>query len=329
MNTNDMNKVAEVFRERNNFLIIAHVNPEGDSIGSQLTVCNMLKKMGKNAVMASHDGVPDNLKFLAGSGTIMREIPAGLQPDTVIVLDCPVKERVGKICERIDEGGFIVNIDHHVSNEFFGNINWVEPGASSVGEMVFFLARKLEVEVEKDMAEAIYTAIVTDTGMFNYDNTSSETHRVVGELIGGGLKPKEMHNAIFEGKSLTEIRLLGKALTTIQIASGGALAYMSLTIGMLQEEGVDSVSTDAFINFPRSIKGVEVAVFLKESASAGRKINVSFRSSGKVDVNSVASRFGGGGHARAAGCVLDCDLAEAQKKVLAEVKEALKAAGNE
>ena len=324
MDNENMNRVIETFKEKDNFLITAHINPEGDSIGSQLAVCNILGKLGKKAVIADHDDVPDNLKFLPGSGLIAREIPEGFYPDTVIVLDCPVAERTGKIRGDIGKGQFIVNIDHHVSNGFFGDVNWVEPEASSVGEMVFHLAKKLGIEMEEDLAVVIYTAIVTDTGMFNYDNTSRETHRVAGELISAGVKPRWVHREIFERKSVSDIRLLGGALTTLQVEEDGRLAHMVLTRKMYAEEGAEKISTDEFINFPRSIKGVEVAVFFKEDIDVRDKVNVNFRSSGRVNVNVVASRFGGGGHCQAAGCVLGCGLQEAQDKVLAEAKKAIR-----
>ncbi|RKY42660.1 MAG: bifunctional oligoribonuclease/PAP phosphatase NrnA [Candidatus Makaraimicrobium thalassicum] len=323
MDNDGVDKVIEAFRNRDNFLITAHVNPEGDSIGSQLAVYYILKRLGKRAVMADHDDVPENLKFLPGSESITREIPKDFRLDTVIVLDCPVRDRIGRISDCIDERPFIVNIDHHVSNGFFGNVNWVDREASSVGEMIFHLAEKMGIEIEKDPATALYTAIITDTGMFNYDNTSKETHRAAGELIAAGVNPKAVHAEIFEKKSISEIRLLGRALTTLQLEEGGALAHMSLTRKMYSEEGVDRVSTDEFINFPRSIKGVEVAVFFKEDGITREEINVSFRSSGRVNVNIVAAHFGGGGHALAAGCTLNCGLEEARDKVLGGIRKAL------
>lgn len=326
MDSKNMEKVIEAFKKRDNFLITAHVNPEGDSIGSQIAVHHILKKLGKNAVIVNHDDIPDNLKFLPGAELIMPEVPESFRPDTAIILDCPVVERTGKICDSIDKGQFMVNIDHHVSNESFGDVNWVESEASSVGEMIFHMIEKLGIGMEKDLAIAIYTAIVTDTGMFNYDNTSPETHRIAGELISAGVKPKMIHREIFERKSVSEIRLLGETLTTLQVEENGALAYMVLTGKMRGEEGVEDISTDEFINFPRSIKGVEVAVFFKEDADVQDKVNVNFRSAGKVNVNSVASRFGGGGHEQAAGCVLNCGLAEAQDKVLAEARKAIREA---
>ncbi|MFH1552398.1 MAG: bifunctional oligoribonuclease/PAP phosphatase NrnA [Candidatus Omnitrophota bacterium] len=323
MDNDSMDKVVKAFKERDNFLITAHVNPEGDSIGSQLAVYRILQKLGKKAVMVNHDEVPDNLKFLPGAELIVRKIPRDFQTDTVIILDCPVKERIGNTSRRLSGDKFIVNIDHHVSNEFFGDVNWVESKTSSVGEMLFHAAKKLGMKIEKDMAMAIYTAIVTDTGIFNYDNTSRATHEIAGELIARGVSPRKIHAEIFEKKSVPEVKLLGKALTTLKIEASGALAHMSLTRKMYAEEGVDRVSTDEFISFLRSIKGVEVAVFFKEDCNAPEKINVSFRSSEKVNVNAIASHFGGGGHERASGCVLKCDLDQAREKVLAEATKAI------
>ncbi|MEA3488926.1 MAG: bifunctional oligoribonuclease/PAP phosphatase NrnA [Candidatus Omnitrophota bacterium] len=323
MSNDGMDKVIEAFGTRDNFLITAHVNPEGDSIGSQLAVYRVLEKLGKKAVMVDHDKVPDNLKFLPGSELVAGEIPGGIPVNTAIVLDCPVAERAGSVYKNLEEAAFVINIDHHVSNEFFGDINWVEPDSSSVGEMIFNLTRELGIGMDKDMAAALYAAIVTDTGMFNYSNTSKETHLVAGELIGNGADPGKIHREIYEKKSVPDIRLLGMALTTLCVEADGRLAHMSLTRQMYREEGVERVSTDEFINFPRSIKGVEVAVFFKEIDDALKKINVSFRSSGTIDVNKIASRFGGGGHPQAAGCLFEGSLEGARVQVLAEVKKAL------
>lgn len=329
MDANTMDKVIEAFKGRDDFLITAHVGPEGDSIGSQLAIYDILTGLKKRAVMVDHDDVPANLKFLKGSGSIRRNVPEGFRPKTIVMLDCPVVERAGSVCEAIGGEQFVVNIDHHVSNVSFGDINWVEPDASSTGEMVFRLAEKMNISISPDMATAIYAAIVTDTGMFSYDNTSPETHAVAGKLISKGADPKEIHGEIFEKKTVREVRMLGRALSTIVIEEDGALAHMSLTDQMYTEEGISSVSTDEFIGFPRSIRDVEVVVFFKESPEAPGKVSVSFRSLEKVDVNMIASSFGGGGHARAAGCTLECSLAEARDRVLAEARKAIEAVRHE
>ena len=321
MDKENMNNVIEALSARDNFLIAAHVNPEGDSIGSQLAVSYILKKLGKIGVIVNQDDIPDNLKFLPGSDIMYKKVPEGFKPETFVVLDCPVKERTGDVCRSLSGGEFVINIDHHVSNEFFGNVNWVEPELSSVGEMLFHIIKEMGIELEEDAAVAIYTSIVTDTGMFNYDNTSRATHEIAGELISRGVDPKKVYAEIFENKDISQIRILGKALTTMKVEAGGALAYMSITREMYDEEGVESVPTDEFINYPRSVKGVEVAVLFKENVEDKTKVNVSFRSTGKYDVNVIASRFGGGGHPGASGCVLESGFEEAKNKVLSEVKK--------
>ncbi len=323
MNNEAITEVINVLKTKDNFLITAHVNPEGDSIGSQLGIFNILEKLGKKAVMVGNYTVPENLKFLPGAESILSEIPEDFQPEIAIVLDCPTKERVGNLAKRLAGAQVIVNIDHHVSNEYFGDINWVESASSSVGEMIFVAAEKLGIEMDHNMNTVLYTAIITDTGRFNYDNTSERTHKIAGKLIAGGITPKAMHSRIFEDKALSQIRMLGRVLTTISVESGGRLAFMHLTREMCEEEGIRDVATDEFINYPRSIKGVKVAIFFKERANNPGAIDISFRSSEEVNVDEIASRFGGGGHKRAAGCVVRGGLEKAKEAVLEEARKAL------
>lgn len=324
MNDKEVKRVYDAFKKRDFFLVTSHVNPEGDSIGSQLAVYTILKKLGKNVIMVDNDDVPANLRFLPGSKLIKRAVPENFKIETVVILDCPVKERIGSVSKLLHEGHFIINIDHHISNEPFGEINWVDGKASSVGEMIFYLIKEMGMGLDDRLAKFLYTAMVTDTGMFNYSNTSKKTHEAAGALIEMGAHPKEMHGHIFENKNFSDIKLLARALSTLKLEEGGSLAHMSLTKSMYKKEGVKHVSTDEFINFPRSIRGVKIAVFFKENYKKANVVNVSFRSSGGVDVNRLASRFGGGGHAQAAGCLLNMPLCEAQKKVLAEARKMLK-----
>jgi len=178
MDKENMNQVIETLKDKNNFLITAHINPEGDSVGSQIAMYYLLKSLDKKAVIVNHDEVPDNLRFLKGAELFAKEIPEDFQPEAVIVLDCPVKERSGRVAKYIAEGDVIINIDHHISNEFFGDVNWVESRTSSVGEMIFCLFREMNLKLQNEVKEAVYTAIVTYTGMFNYSNTTNETHKI-------------------------------------------------------------------------------------------------------------------------------------------------------
>ncbi len=323
---NGIEEVIKVLKSKNRFVITSHVNPEGDSVGSQIAMALVLKSLGKKTVMADHDEVPENLRFLPMSGKILKEVSPGFDPDAYIVLDCPVLGRVGRIAGGVTEDVDIVNIDHHTSNDFFGTVNWVDPGASSVGEMVYRIVKKLNVPVGGDMAGAIYAAILTDTGMFNYNNTSCSTHNIAGELIETGLDPKKIHREIYERKSESEVRLLGMVLSGLKVEKSGKVAHISLTREMLKTEGVVKILTDEFINYPRSLSGVEVAIFFRENGGGSGDINVSFRSQGGVDVDKVAAKFGGGGHPRAAGCLIRNagPLGEVKKKVIAEVNRFLR-----
>ncbi|MBU0570850.1 MAG: bifunctional oligoribonuclease/PAP phosphatase NrnA [Candidatus Omnitrophica bacterium] len=323
MNFKDMDVIIKDLKEKDNFIITSHVKPEGDSIGSQLAMLYLLAKIGKKAVIVDQDAVPDNLRFLPGVKNINYELPMGYHPEVVVFLDCPIRERAGSVERCLDEAMVIINIDHHVSNEYYGDVNWVESGMSSVGEMAYHLIKRVGVEMDDAIRRVIYTAIITDTGMFNYDNASGMTHRVVGELIDAGVSPRIMHGEIFEQKPVASIKMLGKVLMTVETEEDSRIAYITLTREMLTEEGLDGVSTEEFINYPRSIKGVEIAVFFNEAMWGPGAVNISFRANGNVDVNRIASLFGGGGHKKAAGCFLKCGMGEAKDKVLAEVRKAL------
>ncbi len=324
MNKTDMLSVVEAFKKWDNFLITAHVNPEGDSIGSQIAAHLILKHLGKRSVIVDQDDVPENLKFLPEAMGIKNETPPGFVPEVFVALDCPVIERTGKVAAYFDKVRSVINVDHHISNEYFGDVNWVEPKISSVGEMLFNVAEELGMDIGKDLATAIYTTIVTDTGMFNYGNTSSDTHRVTAKLIDAGVDPKFMHSKIFECKSDHEVRLLGKALSTLYVSPDGKLSSIELTKKMYADENVERIPTDEFINFPRSVNGVEVALFFKDSPLYPNIVYVSFRSSGEVDVNKIASVFGGGGHPKAAGCMIkNTTLEETKAAVTVEAKKAI------
>ena len=324
MDSNPLKRVMKEITSRNHFLITSHVNPEGDAIGSLIAMFSLLVKMGKKAVMVNSDGVPDYLMFMPMSDRIHQDLPSEFHPETVIVLDCPVKERVGRIADYMNGSKYVINIDHHVSNSYFGDVNWVEEEASSVGEMIYDLIKEAGLDINKETAVALYTAMITDTGGFNYDNTSRKTHEMIGELVERGISPRKMQSEIFEKKSIAQIRLLGKTLSTVKVEEDGKLAYMCLTKNMYKEEGVNDVSTEEFINYPRSIKGVVVTIFFKEHPEKDGNISVSFRSSGEVDVNEVAIRLGGGGHKMASGCTLKENLKDAMAEVLDEVRSAIK-----
>jgi phosphoesterase RecJ-like protein len=318
-----MQKVIEAIRKHDRFLISAHVNLEGDSIGSQLAMKELLKGLGKDSFIIDNDSLPDHYKFLPGAADVSNDLKNCPEFDAAIVLDCPNLRRIGAVKGIIPGAKPVICIDHHISNEKFGQVNWVDPTASSAGEMVFRLFKELKVPITKDVALCLYIAILTDTGSFNYDNTSQVTHEIAGELLGYGLDPALVSENIYERRSVADIKFLGLVLSTLKVGKTGEIASMEIRKKMLEKTGADIVKAEGIINYARSIDKVKVAVLFKEDARSRRTINVSFRSKGGADVNMLASFFGGGGHVRASGCTLKGSLSSVKRKVLAKAEEVL------
>ncbi|MCX5686309.1 MAG: bifunctional oligoribonuclease/PAP phosphatase NrnA [Candidatus Omnitrophica bacterium] len=317
-----MQAIIEAINKYSKFLITAHINLEGDSLGSQLAAKQLLDSLGKASVIVDSDPVPEHYKFLPMADGISNKIDKGLDFEAALVLDCPTMKRIGHVRDLITKDKFVINIDHHISNEKFGHVNWVDPNASSAGEMVYKLFKEMKVGLTKEAALSLYIAILTDTGSFNYDNTSSVTHEIAGELLGYGLDPARVSEDVYERKSVGDIKFLGLVLSTLKLNKSQDVAYLEVTKSTMDETGSEAAKSEGFVNYARSINNVKVAVIFREEA--GGKINVSFRSKGEVDVNKIASAFGGGGHVKASGCVIEGTLAEAEKKVLAKVEEALR-----
>jgi len=319
-----MKRVIEAIKKYNSFLITAHVNLEGDSLGSQLAMKRLIEAMGKRAFILDSDKVPEHYEFLPGADEVLNDVEKKRDFDAAIVLDCPTLKRTGRVKDIIYKKKPIINIDHHISNEMFGDANWVDARASSAGEMVYKLFKETGKKITKETALSLYIAILTDTGSFNYDNTSSVTHEIAGELLGYGLEPASVSERVYERRSVEDIKLLGLVLSTIKVNKTGEIAYLEATCDMLKKTGADMAKSEGFINFARSIDNVKVAVLFKEDPKEKGKISISFRSKGEADVNSIASFFGGGGHVKASGCTIEGKLEDVRKVVLAKVEEALK-----
>ena len=323
-----MKEVIKAISKNNKFLVTAHINLEGDALGSQLAMKELLISMGKKAYILDSDAVPDHYKFLPKADEVSNDLDKIEPFDAAVVLDCPTLKRTGRVSKVIKENAkVVINVDHHISNEKFGDINWVDPNASSAGEMVYRLYKETGAKLTKEVALSLYIAILTDTGSFNYDNTSSVTHEIAGELLGYGLDPALVSESVYERRSLEDIRLLALVLDTLKVNKDGNVAYLEVTRDMLNKTGADIAKSEDLINYARSIDKVKVAVLFKEDLKEKNRINISFRSKGNgetIDVNKIASVFGGGGHMRASGCVIMGSLEEAKKKVLAEAEKEIK-----
>ena len=314
-------KIIEVLRKAPSVALFSHVSPDGDCIGSMLAMGLALEKMGKEVSFYNPNPVPSYLSFLPGSSRICQEFPSPLAK-VLLFVDCTDLGRVNLSRSDISGDSTVLNLDHHISNLFFGDVNWVDAQASAAGELVLTLISKLGVEIDVDIATNLYTAIVTDSGCFEYSNTTAQTHRLTADLLDIGVDFSRIHHNIFNQKPLAQIKLLQCALDGLEIYANGQFALMILNAEDFQKSGAEQEMSEGLVNHVRSIAGVEVAVLLKEVGP--QEIKGGLRSNLWLNVNEIAALFGGGGHQRAAGCTLRIPMAEAKQRMITAVEEALK-----
>ena len=307
-------EIAEVIHSGTTFLITAHVRPDGDALGSELALYHVLRGMGKNPVVYNQDTTPAVYGFLPGSETIVHSLGAVDGFDAVFVLDCSDISRVGDEQGRIGSIQKIVNIDHHASVGTFSKILLTDSQASSTGEMIHRLLTHMGIRITGDIATNLYTAILTDTGSFQYSNTGSATFRVAGDLVEMGADCRYIAENIYETKSAVQIRLMGKVLDTLQLSERGKVGMVSVTQKMLRKEGALPEHTEGLVDTVRSIQGVEIAVCCYEVSDD--RFKVSLRSKGSVDVEKIAGTLGGGGHRNASACRVEGNFETVRGMVL-------------
>jgi phosphoesterase RecJ-like protein len=309
----DLSAICRVLREKERFLIACHENPEGDAIGSELALALALRKMGKTATVLNADPVPGNLLFLPGADTIVFA-EDGSKYDVAVVVDCASPERTGRVSLELRKCPLLVNIDHHRTNGDLGELSLVDPSAAAAGLLIHRVLSAMKYEIDLEVATNIYVAILTDTGSFHYGSSSPEAFGVAGEMVRRGVDPWAVAEQVYETQSAFRLRLLGRVLDSLDLSADGRVASITTMREDLREFSLGKDALEGFINYPRSIVGVEVAVSFREEE--GGAFRLSFRSKGRVDVSAVAARFGGGGHHNAAGCTVPGTLAEVKKKVL-------------
>jgi phosphoesterase RecJ-like protein len=314
-------------RQGNRFLLVSHVNPDGDAIGSELSLARILRRLGKGAVVWNRDPTPSLYLPLPGSDRIHvgEEPPAGFPEkfDAVIVLECPSPDRTG--VEKHLQALPILNIDHHLGNQHYGVVNWVDSAAPAVGEMVYRLAQALKVSLEPEVASALYLTLVTDTGGFRFSNATPAAFEAAATLVREGAQPEQVSQWLYESQPLAVIKLLGEMIPTLELHAGGRVATVRLTQEMFARVGAGPGDSEGLIDYVRSIAGVDAVGLIREREDGSHK--VSLRSRGEVDVEKVARQHGGGGHRNASGFALEGDGEAARKQVAEELAAALGAGG--
>jgi phosphoesterase RecJ-like protein len=320
-----LQKAAAAVKKYKSFLITAHTNLEGDALGSELAFYRLVRKMGKSALIVNEDSLPYGYDFLPDKDKINRldRYARRFKFECLAVLDCSDLRRTGEVY-RLNSGHKpILNIDHHISNEKFGQVNWVEPYASSCAEMVFKLYKKLGVPLDRESATCLYTGIMADTGSFRYPNATASTHRIAAELLKFKLDIPFIYKNVYENIPFADMQLLIKILPCIRREAKGRLAWCTIRQSLLRNKKLSFDLTEHILSFARAIKDVEVVALFKKNLGVKDEIRVNLRSQGKVDVNKIASCFGGGGHRTASGATIHGKLDSVRKKVLAKIKENL------
>jgi phosphoesterase RecJ-like protein len=318
-------QVVECIRKNRDFLVTTHTNPEGDAIGSQLSLVRLLKALGKNVIAVNEDPLPYGYNFLPDVDQIrkFRKNKQKFKFDIFATVDCSDLHRPGEVYLLNTMGRPVLNIDHHISNEGFGAVNWVDPKASCCAEMIYRLYRKLRVPIDRYTALLIYVGILTDTGSFHYSNTSAFTHRVVADLMQYGLDITKIYKDVYESVPYQDMRLLSEIVPTMKRMLNGRVLWFQVSKETIKKHAKISFDlSEHILSFGRSVKGAEVVLLFKENLGVENEIRVNFRSQGGVDVNTIAGYFNGGGHRSAAGATVRGTLESVTKRVLSKVREA-------
>ena len=319
---NSLREIAEVIHSARRFFLCGHINPDGDSIGSVLALGLVLELMGKEVVMASPNPIPENLIFLPGAERIITDFRQLSKIDTFIMLDCSEPHRLGsEVAELAKTARQIIVLDHHPGVDCVADYYYIDDHAAATGEIVYDLLELMNILFTQEIAVCLYAAIITDTGSFQYRNTTAETHRRTARLLTVGVDVSLVSNSLYGERPLTHLRAVGVALNNLKLAVEGQVAWISVTREMMQKISATDEDFDGLINYPRMIKGVEVAIVFQEIEPELFKIG--FRSKGSIDVNKIAFTFGGGGHVLASGCRLSGRLPEVEGTVLSTVKQAI------
>ena len=311
-----LSQVVELIENKQSFGITTHIKPDGDGVGSSLGLCWLLRSLGKSAEVIVRGDIPIAYRSLPGADEIRDVENIDKKYDAVFVIECSDLERPG-----IDglENELTVNIDHHATSEHFGSINWIDPTASAVGEMIYNLCKAIGGRITREIAECVYMALVTDTGSFHFSNTTDRTLKVASELIKAGVRPAEISEAVYNNYPWSRIELMRQVLDTVE--RRGEIATLRQTLKMREVAGAVDGDNNGFVNIPLAARDILAVVYMREVGP--ETYRVSLRSKGDINVARVAEKFGGGGHRNAAGLKVEGNWDEREAELVEAVREAV------
>ncbi len=312
--------IGEVLRAHSSFVILSHVRPDGDAIGSQLALGFSLLAMGKSVRLINEDGLPENLSFLPGSERIELPPTDPIAAEVAIALDTATRPRLGERALHAASMATVwINIDHHISNTNFGDLNLIDATSPATGQILYDLITQLDLPLPPESRDAIYVAVSTDTGSFQYPSTTAKTYDMAADLIRNGVDVGAINSKTYDEQPYRRLELMRALLGTLERSADGLLAHWELRDQTRIDLALRPEDSEGLIDVIRAIRGVQVAAFFEEVADG--KIRVSMRSKDRrLDVCNIAAQFGGGGHALAAGLRMSGPLAEAKTRVLNAIR---------
>ena len=319
-------QIGEVLRSRHSFVLLSHIRPDGDAIGSQLALGFALMAMGKSVRLINEDGLPENMAFLAGSERIEFPPAEPLDVEVAIALDTATKPRLGDAAlHAASKAGIWLNIDHHVSNPKYGDLNLIDSTSPATGQILYDLITRLDLPMPAESRDAIYVAVSTDTGSFQYPSTTAKTYEMAADLVRRGLDVGTINSQTYDENPYRRLELMRALLNTLERTPDGLLAHWTMRDQTRIDLALRPEDSEGLIDVIRAIRGVQVAVFFEELPDG--KIRVSMRSKDRrYDVCQIATEFGGGGHALAAGIRMPGPIEEAKTRVLEAIRRRFDAA---
>jgi len=317
--TINLKEVIQALEDSRRVLICSHIEPDGDSVGSQLALAELLDSRGKETRIVNQDPVPSRYRFLDPHGRILGRLTSGFQPDTAVILDCSSQERLGDIGELITADMVTVTIDHHRAKPGPDDPAYIDLQASSTGELINDIIRELNVSIGPRQADRLYTAIFSDTGGFRFPNTTGKSLAIAAELIRCGARPHHIASKIYEERSLSSLKLLGHALEKLSALENGRVNMVSLDSEDLNHCGAGPGEAEGIVDALITVKDALVGALMREMPSGAIKVNL--RTRGGIKANRIAEALGGGGHPNAAGYRTGAPLDQAQAALLDEIRK--------
>jgi phosphoesterase RecJ-like protein len=310
--TSDLRAVVDALAANDRFVVTSHENPDGDALGSLLAVTLGLRQLGKDVVMYLYGDapVPSEYAFMP-LDELVRRPPADAGERVLLAVDCAKADRLGPDPTLLDRAPLVIDVDHHHDNTRFGHVNLIVPDASSTGEVVRDILRELHVDLTPEIAEALYIALVTDTGRFQYTNTSPKALRLAAELVEAGADVHRVFQGVYESVQFAKLKLLARALERAQVYEGGRIVISYLVRTDFTELGAPEAYSEGIIDYLRAVEGADMAVLIREPPREDAARRVSLRASvDELDVSAIARKMGGGGHRQASGFSSEVSIEE-------------------